>query len=95
MAVINEHPSRLVRDQYASQVAVQLELPPAQLVVAVIGEVATKGERPTAHGICRPMHLGAGVYLGARMSSKAPDGVVRPILAFVLLGVLSAARSPM
>ncbi len=32
MTVINEHPSRLVRDQYASQVAVQLELPPAQLV---------------------------------------------------------------
>jgi hypothetical protein len=26
-----------------------------------------------------------GVYIGARMSSKAPDGVVRPILAFVLL----------
>ncbi len=32
MSVINEHPSRLVRDQYASQVAVQLDLPPAQLV---------------------------------------------------------------
>jgi len=26
-----------------------------------------------------------GVYLGARLSAKAPDGVVRPILAFVLL----------
>ena len=32
MAVINEHPSALVRDQYASQVAVQLELPPEQLI---------------------------------------------------------------
>jgi uncharacterized membrane protein YfcA len=26
-----------------------------------------------------------GVYIGARMSAKAPDGVVRPLLAFVLL----------
>jgi uncharacterized membrane protein YfcA len=26
-----------------------------------------------------------GVYLGARMSAKAPDGVVRPVLVFVLL----------
>jgi len=26
-----------------------------------------------------------GVYIGARMSAKAPDGVVRPVLAFVLL----------
>lgn len=26
-----------------------------------------------------------GVYLGARLSSRAPDGVVRPILAWVLL----------
>ena len=32
MTVINEHPSALVRDQYASQVAVTLDLPPAQLV---------------------------------------------------------------
>ena len=26
-----------------------------------------------------------GVYIGARLSAKAPDGVVRPLLAFVLL----------
>jgi uncharacterized protein len=38
-------------------------------------------------GLTAALLLGCipGVYLGARMSSKAPDGVVRPILAFVLL----------
>ncbi len=38
-------------------------------------------------GLTASMLLGSipGVYLGARLSSRAPDGVIRPILAFVLL----------
>jgi uncharacterized membrane protein YfcA len=40
-----------------------------------------------ALGLTASLLLGSlpGVYLGARLSAKAPDGVVRPVLAFVLL----------
>ena len=38
-------------------------------------------------GLTSSILLGSipGVYVGARMSSKAPDGVIRPALVFVLL----------
>lgn len=45
MAVINEHPSALVRDQYASEVAVRLDLAPQQLI-----RIA---ERPRARPVVR------------------------------------------
>src|SRR5204862_2102017 len=38
-------------------------------------------------GLTTAILIGAlpAVYIGARMSSKAPDGVIRPALVFVLL----------
>ena len=42
----------------------------------------------TSFGLTASMLIGCipGVYIGARFSSRAPDGVIRPALVFVLLG---------